>query len=63
MLNTWSGKASEKYDSKFEVLSDRYKERVKPVKDSYVKAIEKMVKGHSETEKVNANVGNGFIEN
>ena len=61
LLISWKGRAAEKYDAKFQVLADRYDERVVPVKE-YIDRIKKAALGYEDTEDTNKTIGVSFDE-
>ena len=55
----WKGKAAEHYDYKFQVISDRYNERVVPV-DKYIEQLQGVIDGYIDTEAMNKKIGKSF---
>ncbi len=60
LRNGWSGKAADKYIQRFDIISDRFEERVKPAKENYASFLKNTNSGYDETEKTNTSIGQSF---
>ncbi len=58
----WSGKAGDKYIAKFDVISDRFDERVKPAKEDYSDYINTVLEGYEVAEEMNTRMSKRFSE-